>query len=61
VNPKLHWELKPDGELWMIGARYTKKVRFISPDSAAVTVVMPDGTTKDNWSAKTTDKVIPEK
>ena len=61
VNLKLHWELKPDGELWMVGAGYTKKARFVTSDSATVVVVMPDGTTKDNWSAKPTDKVIPEK
>lgn len=61
VNPKLHWELKPDGELLMWGAGYTKKTRFITADSATVVVVMDGGATVNTWTAKPSEKVIPEK
>lgn len=60
VNSKLEWDLKPDGVLEMWGAGYTKKTRFVTSDSATVIVILRDGTPVVGWTAKPSDKLIPE-
>lgn len=45
----------------MEGAGYTKMTRFITADFATVVMIMGDGTKVNDWTAKLSNKVIPEK